>query len=70
MAVGVPTLPIMPKTLSLSRSSPSVLPCRQIVAEHDGTDAVGAMSASQTWARTDKIRTKLEAPLVLRIVFR
>src|SRR6516225_8906703 len=34
--------------------------CR--VAEHDGTDAAGAMPASQTfWARTDEIRTKLEA---------
>ena len=47
---------------ALARYTASVLPCRQIVAEHDGTDAVGAMPASQTfWARTDEIRTKLEA---------
>ena len=47
---------------ALARYTASVLPCRQIVAEHHGTDAVGAMPASQTfWARTDEIRTKLEA---------
>jgi len=47
---------------ALARYTASVLPCRQIVAEHDGTDAVGAMPASQTfWARTDEIRTNLEA---------
>ena len=47
---------------ALARYTASVLPCRRIVAEHDGTDAVGAMPASQTfWARTDEIRTKLEA---------
>ena len=45
---------------ALARYTASVLPCRQTVAEHDGTDAVGAMPASQTfWARTDEIRTKL-----------
>ena len=47
---------------ALARYTASVLPCRQIVAEHDGTDSVGAMPAAQTfWARTDEIRTKLEA---------
>ena len=47
---------------ALARFTASVLPCRQIVAEHDGTDSVGAMPAAQTfWARTDEIRTKLEA---------
>ena len=47
---------------ALARYAASVLPCRQIVAEHDGTDSVGAMPAAQTfWARTDEIRTKLEA---------
>ena len=45
---------------ALARYTASVLPCRQIVAEHDGTDSVGAMPAAQTfWARTDEIRTKL-----------
>lgn len=47
---------------ALARYTASVLPCRQIVAEHDGTDSVGAMPASQTfWARTDQIRSKLQA---------
>jgi hypothetical protein len=47
---------------ALARYTASVLPCRQIVAERDGADAVWAMPASQTfWARTDEIRTKLEA---------
>ena len=47
---------------ALGRYTASVLPCRQIVAEHDGTDAAGAMPPSQTfWARTDEIRTKLQA---------
>jgi hypothetical protein len=47
---------------ALARYTASVLPCRHTVAEHDGTDAVWAMPASQTfWARTDEIRTKLEA---------
>jgi hypothetical protein len=47
---------------ALARYTASVLSCRQIVAEHDGRDAIGAMSVSQTfWARTDEIRTKLEA---------
>jgi hypothetical protein len=56
-------LPLTPAERdALARYAASVLPCRQIVAEHDGTHAVGAMPASQTfWARTDEIRTKLEA---------
>jgi hypothetical protein len=47
---------------ALARYTASVLRCRQIVTENDATDAVGAMPASQIFsARTDEIRTKLEA---------
>jgi hypothetical protein len=47
---------------ALARYAASVVPCRQIVAEHDDTYAVRAMPASQAfWTRTDEIRTKLEA---------
>jgi hypothetical protein len=47
---------------ALGRYTASVLRCRQIVTEHDATDAVGAMPASQIFsARADEIRTKLEA---------